>query len=113
MQSNGAGRSRSLPPPMRGRWLWSFVEDSLDLAAIEVDFASDGPLAATGLVPCPYCLFQAWRFGQCGVVRRGRLLAPPASKARRSARLSRGARSWLASSAARMNRLVGVDGQSG
>ncbi len=48
------------------------LDDAFDFAAVDAEFAGDGALAATGVVPCTHRLLQAWRFGQrgwCAVVR--------------------------------------------
>jgi hypothetical protein len=44
--------------------LRSLVDDALDLAAVDVEFAGYGALAVPGVVPGPYRLLHAWRFGQ-------------------------------------------------
>src|ERR1017187_5380578 len=42
------------------------VEDAFDLAAVDAEFAGYGALAASGVVPGPYCLLHARCFGQRG-----------------------------------------------
>src|SRR6266487_3754449 len=41
------------------------VDDAFDLAAVDVEFARDGALAATSVVPGPDRLLQGWRGFKC------------------------------------------------
>jgi hypothetical protein len=55
---SGTSRPRNAPPPAE-----TFLrEDAPDLAAVDVELASDGALAVTGGVPGTYRLLQAWCF---------------------------------------------------
>lgn len=54
------------------RFLRGIIDDALDLATVDAEFACDGPLAVTGFVPGSYRQFHARCFGQgmwYGVVR--------------------------------------------
>ncbi len=61
---------------MRSR---SMVDDALDSAAVDVEFAGYGALAVTGVMPGPYRVLQARSFcqrGWCTVIRDRRGVAP-------------------------------------
>jgi len=65
MASGGVAARRAMGEACRhSTWtLGGLIDDALDLAAVDVEFAGDGSLAVAGVVPGPYALLQARRLG--------------------------------------------------